>query len=358
MKRIKILHLIPTLDKGGAERLLIDLVKTMDKERFEVEVVCLETLGKWGFELKKAKINASSLGKRRKGSIYIFWKLYRLLKNKRPDILHTHLFGADLYGLLAGRIAQVPNIISTEHNLNYGESWVRRAIKKKLLPKMDKGIAVSEAVKNYLKKEGIPVDNIEVIHNGIDLSRFKSREEKGGSNGFIIGSIGRLSEQKGYKTLVEAMEILKEEEISCLIVGEGEERQNLEKKVNKDKIANKILFLGKHDIVPEFLVKLDAFVLPSIWEGFGLVLLEAGASKLPVIASRVDGINEIIRENINGLQFRPGDSVELAEKIKVLAHNKEMRESLANELYKDCKEKFTIQKMSKQYEDIYFKLTQ
>jgi glycosyltransferase involved in cell wall biosynthesis len=352
-RKIKILHLIPTLDKGGAERLLVDLTKKIDKEKFDVEVLSLTTLGKWGFELKKSDISVASLGKKSKGSIFVFWKLYQVLKNKKPDILHTHLFGADLYGLLAGRMAKIPYIISTEHNLNFSESLLRRFIKKKLAPKMDKIIAVSDAVKEYLHKEGVNTDHVKVVYNGIDASRFIPKDVGDDSRGFIIGSIGRLTLQKDYKTLIEAMVILKDEKISCLLAGKGSEKKNLEKLVEKNNLLNKFMFLGVVDAVPEFLGKLDMFVLPSRWEGFGLVILEAGASKLPVVASDVDGIKEIIRNNHNGLLFKAGDAGDLAKKIKELISNKEKRERLAKELYKNTKDNFSIDKMVKKYEKIY-----
>ncbi len=215
-KKIKILHLIPTLDKGGAERLLVDLVKKIDKNVFNVEVLSMTTLGKWGFELKKAGIPVSSLGKRNKGSILTLWRLYKIFKNKKLDVLHTHLFGADLYGLLVGRLAKVPYIVLTEHNLNYGEGRIRRYIKKKIVPKMDKVFTVSSAVKSYLRNEGIETDNVEVIYNGVDLKRFKPKDNQSDSKGFIIGSIGRMSAQKDYNTLINAFTLLKDENVSCL----------------------------------------------------------------------------------------------------------------------------------------------
>jgi glycosyltransferase involved in cell wall biosynthesis len=152
------------------------------------------------------------------------------------------------------------------------------------------------------------------------------------------------------------MAILKDEKISCLLAGKGSEKKNLEKQVEKNNLLNKFMFLGVVDAVPEFLSKLDMFVLPSRWEGFGLVILEAGASKLPVVASDVDGIKEIIRNNHNGLLFKAGDADDLARKIKELIDDKQKRERLAKELYKNTRDNFSIDKMVKKYEKIYLSL--
>lgn len=352
-KKYKIIHIIPTLDKGGAERLLVDLAKHIDKKRFAIEVLSLTTLGRWGFELKRAGVPVASLAKKRKGSLAALWRLYLELKRRKPDIIHLHLFGGDLYGLIAGRLAKVPYIVSTEHNLNYSESRFRRAIKKMLIPRMDKVVAVSEAVKGYLASEGIDGSAIEVIHNGIDTARFKSPADRGRRTGTIIGSVGRLTAQKDYATLLEAISLLKGHNVSCLLVGEGEERADLEKIIRKKGLASQVMLLGAQDAIGEFLAKLDIFVLPSRWEGFGLVVLEAGASRLPVIASKVDGIKEIITDNKNGLLFEAGNAGDLAEKIKELAADTQKAGRLAKELNANVLESFSIQKMAEKYAGLY-----
>ncbi len=135
--------------------------------------------------------------------------------------------------------------------------------------------------------------------------------------------------------------------------GDGKERVRLEEKVRKNKLQNKIIFLGEISAVPDFLNKIDIFVLPSKWEGFGIVLLEAGAGKLPVIASNVDGIKEIVCDKRNGLLFESANAQDLASKIKELINSKNKRKNLSEQLYRDVRLKFNIERMVRKYEQIY-----
>jgi glycosyltransferase involved in cell wall biosynthesis len=356
-KKIKIIHIIPTLDMGGAERLLVDVVKNLDQNNFSVSIICLKRFGFWGMELKKQGTPLILAGLGNGFGIFGFLNLIKILKKENPDIVHAHLFGADFFGVLAAKLVGIKNIVSTEHNLNYQENWLKKILKKWSLNFTKNIVAVSGAVKTYAIAVGIPAEKIRVIYNGVETEKFldltRKYEKK---NKITIGSLGRLTEQKGFDFLIEVLAILKDKKINCLLAGEGEDRGKLEKQIKKVGLSERVKLLGWQKNTKEFFDSLDIFILPSRWEGFGLAILEAGLAGLPVIASRVDGIKEIIEDKVDGLLFKKENVEELAEKIRYLTDNPEERKKLGVRLQNKAKEKFSIKKIVKDYENLYLEL--
>ncbi|MDD5031628.1 MAG: glycosyltransferase [Patescibacteria group bacterium] len=357
-KKIKIIHIIPTLDLGGAEKLLVDIVKNLDKEKFESKVVCLKRFGFWGMELKREGIPLILAGGDKKLGLFVFLKLVKILKKEKPDIIHTHLFGADIFGRLAGRLAGVKVIVSTEHNLNYQESFLKKILKKSTAGLATSVIAVSRAVKDYaVKFEGADRNKTEIIYNGVEAKRFlnKNRDYHNEKKEIVVGSVGRLTKQKGFDGLITAL-AKTDKKVKCFIAGDGAERKRLEKLIKKLNLSGRVELAGWQKDVSEFLNSLDIFVLPSRWEGFGIAILEAGLAGLPVIASGVDGIKEIIEDGQDGLLFGKEDVSGLAEKINYLIERPRERERLGLNLQDKVKEKFAIEKIVKEYEDLYLRL--
>ena len=359
-KKIKIIYIIPTLDMGGAERLLVDIVKNLNQERFASKVVCLKKFGFWGIELKKLGVPLILAGRREKLGLSTFFNLVKILKSQKADIVHTHLFGADVFGIMAAKLAGVKVIVSTEHNLNYQENFFKKFIKRYTNIFADVIVAVSAAVKNYVVgSEEIKENKVEVIYNGVDIKKFlnETRNYKNGREDIIIGSLGRLTKQKGFDYLIEAIAaITGSGKIKCLIAGEGEKRKKLKKQIKKLNLGSRVELLGWRRDTKEFLNSLDIFVLPSRWEGFGIAILEAGLSGLPVVAAKVDGIREIIKDGEDGLLFAKGNIAGLTEKINYLVNSPEERKRLGLALQNKVKEKFPIGKIVKKYEDLYLKL--
>lgn len=356
MSRIKVIHIIPTLSGGGAERLVFDLARFSNREKFEVLVVCLKKTGELLSEFEKNNVIVEFAGSGNWPMFLSFFKLIKILKKLQPNIVHTHLFGGDFYGFLAARFAGIKNIISTEHNLNLSEKFWRGFLKRFIFRYAKIVVAVSEAVKKYLIKfEKVSEDKIKIIHNGVEIEKFLHLEKNYQVSGrdFVIGSIGRLEKQKGYDVLAEAVSGLN---LKCVVAGEGMERKFLENKINSLNISDKFQLPGWQKDIKDFLQKLDIFVLPSRWEGFGIVLLEAGLAGLPVIASRVDGIAEIIKDGEDGLLFEPGDHSELADKISFLMNNESECARLGRNLQKKVIENFDIKKIVAEYEKSYLEI--
>ncbi|MDD2353996.1 MAG: glycosyltransferase [Patescibacteria group bacterium] len=359
-KKIKVLHILPSLSRGGAEKVCFDIISNLEMRRFSPALLLFKDAGQglaWKKELAQKGIPVYKLKKKMKIDISNFFKIYKVIKNLKPDIVHTHL-GADIYGRLAASLAGVRVIISTEHNVNRSERKIVSMLKKITAPLTLKIFAVSQAVKEDAKKRyRLGAEKIDVIYNGVDVERFSHcyRERKKGE-AIIIGSLGRLSQQKGLSVLIEAISLLKNKNFRLLIAGQGELEIELKRQVRRLNLNEKIKFLGKVD-APLFFKKIDIFVFPSLWEGLGLVALEAAAARKPIVASEIDGIKEIIGTESGWLAL-PGDEHDLALKIdKLLSDIDDMKIREKTQRAQDLvKNRFSLDKMVFNYSVWYEKL--
>ncbi len=355
-RKIKITYIIPSLDFGGAERLVTEIIKKLDSKRFEASVICLRRTGYWAKELEESGIKIDLVGSLPKLEFFSYFKIKKILRKQKPDIVHTHLFGADVYGGLAASSLGIKNLISTEHNLNHNEGKIKRALKTKVQKKFSKIISVSESVKHYsLKTYETNKNKITVIHNGINFDKYYNSYKDKKSKEIIIGSAGRLTKQKGFEKLIFAMSLIEDENIKLKIAGEGKSLYDLRALIKRYNLEKRVFLLGAEKNIRKFYEDIDIYVQPSRWEGLGISILEAGAAALPVIASRVDGIREIINDRENGYLYEFGDSLKLSELIKKLAYDTSERRRLALSLQKRVKEYFSVDKMVLSYEDIYEK---
>lgn len=356
-EKIKIIYIITSLNFGGAEKLLLDLVKNLSKERYEVGVATVVANGPLVSEFKKEGVAVKIFEKRSKIGIGVIWQIYKYLKQERPRIVHTHLFGGDTWGRVAAILAHVPIIISTEHNTNLDEGNLKRLVKKFLSFFTKKIIAVSQAVKNY----SVAVDHINekkmiVISNGIDINKFAAIPEKKYSSPPVIGIVGRLEKQKGHEFLFKALNLIKDIPWMLWIVGEGSLKTRLKKLVKDLNLQERIIFLGTKSNIVEILSQIDIFVLPSLWEGLGLAVLEAAAAGKPIVASRVGGIPEIIEEKKNGLLVRPKDVQDLSRALRWMLTHEDEAAKMGQRARKIVKEKFDIKEMVEAYEKLYEEL--
>lgn len=359
-KKIKIVYIITTLLRGGAERLLVDLAANINRNKFDVSVISLIRGGPLAEILEDQGIEVAVFSKKTKLGLGLLWQVYKYLKNKKPQIVHTHLFGADAWGRLAAILAGVPVIISTEHNINLSESWLKRLIKKFLSLFTDKIIAVSEGVKEYsIQKDKISSKKIEVIYNGIDLEKFSFRgARKIDLNNIRAGVIARLSEQKGHLYLIRATPDIakKYPSFSLKIIGRGELGERLKKEVRRLKLEKQVEFWGERNDIAEILKELDLFILPSLWEGLGIAVLEAQAVGVPVLVSNAGGLKEIVKDRENGILFEPGKSEDIFKAVDwALAHQDELI-LMVRQARKDAEERFDIRKMVLGYERVYKEL--
>jgi len=354
----KIVYIVPSLDAGGAERFILDLIRNLNRNLFSPTLVLFSHGGFFETEAQKLGIDLIVLRKRFKFDPINFWKLYQTVKRLKPSIVHTQL-GGDIYGRLVARLLKVPVIVSTEQNVQVGEPYLVRCLKTWTAKFAAKIIAVSQAVKIDAKKRyGLPETKLAVIYNGLEVAKFLTTKKPIKNDKVIFGSVGRLTRQKNYSLLLEALAELKDYRWEFRLAGEGELQSSLEQRIKELDLSDRIKLVGLQSDVKSFLADLDVFVLPSLWEGLGIVLLEAGLVGLPVLASRVDGISEVIKDGQTGILFNSNDRPDLVLKLRHILENSTKPELLAlgKNLQSNIQTKFDIKLIAGQYQNLYLKL--
>ena len=356
---------------AGAEKLVFDLVAEMNKAKFEILVCSIgnredeieEMICK---DLEEKGVKTSLLGKPpRKRRLRAIWKLHQYLQENHVTIVHTHCPSPDFYGKLAAHLSGTPLVFSTIHSVNEYRPFNERMLKHLTT----KYVAISEIVKQYAVSElKIPSAQIEVIHNAIDTQRFaltaidkKAKLQELGipNKRKIVTTVGNILVSKGQVYLIEAAkEVVKDfPDTHFLIVGdtlrEPELATCLKEKVGAKKMQDKISFTGERTDIPEILSITDVFVLPSLWEGLPVALLEAMAAGIPVIATSVGGNQEVVADNVSGLLIPPKDPQILAQRIKELLGNPEKAERMGAKGQRIIQDFFSIDRMARKYEQLY-----
>jgi len=262
--------------------------------------------------------------------------LFALLRQHRFDILHTHLCHANVLGRVVGRLAGVPVVVSTTH-VAEPRRW-HLLLERWTVSLVDRVVAVSEAVRRYMVEQArIPAEKILVIRNGVDPSRFRVRRgefrQREGipADRLLVTTVGRLHEQKGLGGLLEAARLVVSErpEVRFLVVGEGPQRRELLRLRDRFGLEEHVRFLGFRPDVPQILADSDVFVLPSLWEGLAIALLEAMAAGLPVVVTDVEGVREVVTDGETGLVVPPADDGALVAALGRLLSDPGLRKRLA-----------------------------
>ncbi len=296
----------------------------------------------------------------------LFWaRTFLLIRNIKPDIVHVQTVVFGIPGVLAKWLLRKPYIVWGRGSDIYMSWPFKRIISQLVLRNAGAVVALTGDMKREMQK--VCNRDITVIPNGIDLDGFQgiTRQEARGEMQIeedkkVIIFVGRLSPVKGVKYLIQALDILrhKETSIKLLIVGDGEQRDELVDQVAKLDIERYITFIGEvsNEQVPKYMATSDIFVLPSLSEGFPNVCLEAMASGLPVIATKVGGLVEIIRDGQNGFLVNPETPREIAEKISLLLEDDELRERISSnnmEMVKDYSWQVVVRRLEKVYRNAY-----
>jgi glycosyltransferase involved in cell wall biosynthesis len=332
---MKVLHLIPDLGLGGAQRVLCYLAVAMDRNRFRLQVVYWGHQGDLRKELEDLGVDVVRLQGVGRSLIRLALALGRHVRQARPDIIHTHLFDADLAGTVVARVCGV-QCYSSIHSATFFTTRAHRWRYRCLALLTNRFFPVSQAVSDVLiQRCRVPSARMRVIRNGIDTARFAPPPARDGAvtKRPIIGTLARLDPRKGIRILLDAMPRLIPEYPALLLLvgGAGEEQEALERQARALGIADRVVFVGPVQDPRDFYRRLDLFVLPSLDEGFGLVLLEAMATGVPVIGTRVGGVPEILTHGVNGWLVEPGDPVALAAGIRILWADPALRRQVAQE---------------------------
>ena len=368
---IKVTQIIHSLNPGGLENGIINLVNNMDDFKFENTICCLTQGGDFEKRLNK-NIKVSKMFKKPGNDYQLYIKLIKYLKEIKPTIVHTRNW-AGMDGIIAAKMARVPIIIHGEHGFEItdltGQNKKRKFIRKLVLSTMvDKIVTVSKNLKNRLINE-IKIKPEKIIHipNGVDTNKFNiykkefTRKKFGfKKEDFIIGIVARLDPIKNHKTLISAFKeiVTIHPNTNLIIVGDGPLRNKLENQTYQLGIKNKIIFMGERSDVPEILRTFDVFVLPSLNEGMSNTILEAMATGIPVIALNVGGNPELVINRETGFLFPTNDVESLVQKIKTYILHPELKQKHGYNARKRAEEKFSLDQMVQRYEELYLELVE
>ncbi|HEX8218869.1 MAG TPA: glycosyltransferase [Chloroflexia bacterium] len=351
--------------RGGAEKALVDLALRLDRTRFNVTVVATRAIGNYQPLLDAAGVRTLVIERDSRWQSYKLLGLARFMRRQPVHILHTHLFGANTWGRVLGKLARVPVIVAHEHWSSKAdrEVWVDR-----LLYRLTDLILVpSHASKQLvMQMEGIPAPYLDVTYNGVDISRFSQdagslgvRQELGlGPEDFVVGTVGRLSADKGGQDdlLWAARELRKSHpHARLLVIGDGPLRPDLEKYAAQLGMLDNqaAIFTGTRNDVDRLLGAMDVFVLPSHMEALPIAVLEAMSMCLPVVATRVGGVPEVVQEGTTGLLVEPGDRPAMHDVLARLASDRGLARCLGTSGQARVRDRFTVDKMVQHVEELY-----
>ncbi|MGH7766079.1 MAG: glycosyltransferase, partial [Candidatus Binatia bacterium] len=296
--RKKVLQLIETSGPGGAETVLINLVRRLSQGPYD-PIVCLRKSGWLSQQLEKARFETIIVSQN--GYINSTWfrELRKVIRGEQISVIHAHEFAMNAYGTMLSIFTGVP-VITTVHGKSYYHEKLRRRFAYRLIARWSQMVAVSEDIRNFLITQvGIKEDRVTTIRNGIDVEAYAGRFGEGRvqekeRKEFVIGSVGSLYPVKGHTYLLKALAIVVKTrpDVVCKIAGQGQLLPQLQAEAAELGIDRRVIFLGLRDDIPKFLESIDVFVLPSLSEGLPLSVLEAMAAGKPVIATNVGGISE------------------------------------------------------------------
>jgi glycosyltransferase involved in cell wall biosynthesis len=365
--RPRLLHLTVGLGVGGAEEIVRGSLPRIREEGFEVTLGCLKPGGSLLREIQQGGIPVRSLGGDPPWNPGLLWRLLSWIRSGRFDIIHSHLYWANLAVRMAAPWAGRAVIINSHHGTDAWLSSSRRWMERSTAPMADRVVTCSEAVRRRLLEIGLPAEKVVTVPNGVEAGRFSDaspRDSLRDSLGIlprqmVVGTVGRLDEPvKGLGTLVEAMRgvVGRIPEAVCLVVGDGPSRASLENSVKERSLAGSIRFLGERRDVPDLLQALDLYVQPSLLEGFGLSALEAMASGKAVVASRAGGLPEVVVEGETGVLVPPGDAESLSRAILDLLEDPGRRSRLGEQGLARARQEFPMERMIQGWTGIYREL--
>lgn len=360
---LRVVHVVLSLDPGGLERVVIDLVREGRRFGQLASVVCLERLGVLVSELEAARVPAFCVEKRpglRLGAVGRLRTLFNILQ---PDVIHTHQIGALFYAGPAARTAGAPVVVHTEHGKHYASRRRTRWLGRLAGLYAQRLFGVSRDIAEELRACRIAAqERIAVAPNGIDLARFRdcaagaaTRREFGiPPSAPLVGAVGRLAEIKRHDLLIHAFVRvrLRIPDARLLLVGDGPGRSSLEKLAARVLPADCIRFAGRQAAPERFLKAMDVMALTSRSEGMPLAVLEAWAAGTPVVATRVGGIPELVADGKTGLLVDFGDVDQLAASIERLLADRPIAAQIAAAASRAA-EQYSLEQMAANYQRHY-----
>ncbi len=369
---VRVLQVVTQLAMGGTEMALLGVMGGLNDGHFQQGICAVR---RWDRNMPVpdsvgAKVFVASNG--RKGREFSLLRLMRVIKQFKPDILHSRNWGS-IEAVPAARLAGVPAVVHSEHGYELdilgGLPLRRRLLRRAVYGMADAVFTVSQDLRDYHARQAwFPADRIRVINNGVNISQFRPQREvrrltrerlKLPQESLVVGSVGRLVPIKDHLTLLRAAEIMLRggTAVDILLVGSGPESDRLKDYASRSSALQGRVHIMMADFeVADLLNAMDIFALPSVCEGMSNTLLEAMACGLPVLATCTGGNPEVLQEGRTGWLFRPGDAKALALGLENLATNVELRRQFGEAGRLRVVEQFGLDRMVEHYRSLYFEL--
>ena len=359
---IRVAYVIWSLGLGGAEQVVIRLAAGLDRKRFQPLIICLNDEGLFAAQAQAAGVEVIALHKGGPADLKVLIRLMRWMRSRRIDVVHTHLWGANLWGRLAARLAGVETIIATEHNVDTWKRWYHLSLDRILADWTTQLVAVSQAVREFYESRGVGVGRWQVICNGVAEGSGHPRERGPAYRSLgivdgepVVGLIGRLVPAKAPEVFVEAVARAARAlpSMRALIIGDGPLRGQIEAQVRRAGLEKTVIITGVRDDVPDLLAGMDALVFSSEREGLSMAMLEAMAAGVPVIATEVGGTPELIDSPSAGMLVPPRQPDALAEALVDLLSHPVKAQTIREAARRRVEQTFTLQRLIADHEALY-----
>ncbi len=360
-----ILHVIPTLDRGGAEKQLVLLATGLPREEFEVHIAVLTRSGPLETDLTRAGIPVTHFHKRHKIDPGAWWRLKRHIGQLRPDLVQTWLFSANSYGRTAAMAAGVGRIVASERCVDRWKAWHELVIDRFLARRTARIVVNSMGVRDFYVRHGLPADKFVVIPGGVSPSPPSDLDRAGAlaslglpAHARLIGAVGRLWPQKRIKDVIWAADLLKviRDDVHVLVIGDGPRRARLERFCAQVEIEDRVHFLGHRDDVPRLMPHFDVLWLASSYEGLPNSIMEAMAAGVPVVATDIPGNRDLVVPSETGYLVAVGDRAAIARQTAKILDDRALASRLGAAARVRVHTNFSVDQMIQRHAQLYREL--
>ncbi len=352
---LNVCHVISSLKVGGAERQCINTVNELHaNKKFILSLSDNKVKGLYD-QVDLSVVQLVHLPVRIRTILFDVFKIANFFKRNEINVVHTHMYWPNVYGVLAAYIAGVKVVVTSEHGLNPWKKWWHHYIEKYILtPVTTMRICVSDDIMlNRMAKDNIPANKLCVMSNGTIVGSAPAAKDIEGVIKLL--AVGRLVSAKDYPTLIKAVQLLVESGVTLElhILGDGNERELLDRMVKENDLQANVYLEGGVSNTEQWFESSDIFVMSSIREGQPMALLEAMAKGMPIVATKAGGIPETVENGVESILVEPSNPEALANAIAEVVSNTELMNRLAENAYKRVVRDYSIQSVSRKLEGIY-----
>lgn len=356
----RVAFVIWSLGLGGAEQVILRLAASLDRRRFLPLICCLDEPGPFAAEASRSGVEVVALHKRGRFDVRVLRPLVHLLRGRRIDVVHTHLWSANLWGRLGAVLAGRPAIVATEHNADTWKRPYHFVLDRWLARRSTRLVGVARHVAEFYEARGVGRGLWQVIHNGVETEPGASRQEARAALGVsptipLVGFVGRFAPAKGPEDFVQAVAIAARTvpSLEAVMIGDGPLRARVEAARAQSGLGERLRLVGLRSDVRALLPAFDALLVCSEREGLSLAVLEAMAAGVPVVATEVGGTTELVEADRTGLLVPVGRPDAMAARLLGLLGEPALGERLRREAHARVRERFSLRNMVEAHEALY-----